>query len=85
MTDKVMERVVVSRNMVGIVMMQVCAVPDATDEEILTVCNRDNPAGTKAGWSQVIRKEGPGPFGTANKMPVPCIEYPGRMHFLVVC
>ena len=33
-----MERVVVSREFMGLFSMQVCAVKDATDEEILEVC-----------------------------------------------
>jgi len=60
--------------------MQVCAVADADDKEILLVCNRDNPSGTTGGWQRVIRKrtekiDGPGP----------CADYPGRIHYLVQC
>lgn len=38
-----MDRVLVIRTFVGICHMQVCAVNDATDEEILAVCNHANP------------------------------------------
>jgi len=40
-----MNRVTVSRCWVGFFGVQVCAVKDATDDEILEVCNRENPAG----------------------------------------
>lgn len=70
-------RVIVTKPMVGVCHMQVCAVADATDEEILDVCNRENPSGTTHGWSEVVR-EGDG-------APVPCADDPGRRHFLAVC
>lgn len=81
------ERVMVTRSMVGIFAMQVCAVDDATDEEILAVANRDNPSGTRGGWSKVIRKPGDvSPDAEGNTgIPVPCAEVKGRTHFLCVC
>jgi hypothetical protein len=72
-----MARVIVTRFMVGICHMQVCAIADVTDEEILEVCNRENPSGTTAGWGKVIR-EGDGKHRQ-------CSDYPDRMHFLVEC
>ena len=60
--------------------MQVCAVPDATDEEILVVCNRDNPAGTQNGWSSVIRQPQKPWVG-----PVACESHSDRQHLLVIC
>lgn len=79
MSDK---RVVITRPICGIAHMQVCAVKDATDEEILEVCNRENPSGTSNGWTSVIRSDcefwGP----TA---PVACQSEPERMHFMVAC
>jgi hypothetical protein len=82
-----MKRVVVSRAMCNISTMQVCAVTDATDEEILEVCNSENPAGTRHGWNTVLRKEMcNGSLGReANKAPVNCDDYPGRVHILVLC
>lgn len=70
-------RVVVSRLMIGLTHMQVCAVPDATDEEILEVCNTQTPSGTTNGWVRVIR-EGEGKPGV-------CEKYPERMHFIIEC
>ena len=72
-----MERVIVTRAMVGICHMQVCAEADVTDEEILKTANRENPSGTTQGWCEVIR-EGDG-------APVVCAEYPERWHFMLVC
>lgn len=47
-----MNKVVVTRPFMGICGMQVCAHKDATDEEILAVCNGENPSGTS-----VVTKE----------------------------
>lgn len=75
------ERVEITRPIVGICVMQVCAVADATDEEILGVCNRLNPAGTEHGWTRVIRE------GAEHgaMLPVVCSNSPNRKHFLVTC
>ena len=75
-----MNRVEMTRFMCGLIYMQVCAVPDATDEEILEVCNRENPSGTTAGWTRVVRDT-----SDVRKAPGPCEEYPTRTHFLVSC
>ena len=72
-----MERVIVTNPFNGLCHMQVCAIADATDEEILEVCNRENPSGTSLGWCGVIR-EGDG-------APVQCQDFPDRTHFLVNC
>lgn len=80
-----MERVVVSRKIVNIFTMQVCAVNDATDEEILHVCNRDNLCGTTNGWVQVIRVPDGSLGSEENKAPVPCADDASRTHFLVTC
>ena len=72
-----MKRVEITRSIVGISHMQVCAVADATDEEILATCNEENPSGTELGWVQVIRE--------GKLDPVPCAQTPGRTHFMVMC
>ena len=75
-----MERVIVMRGMVGICHMLVCVERDATDDEILSVCNRENPSGTTCGWTNVVREGdemAPGP--------VECSEHPNRLHMLVSC
>ena len=60
--------------------MQVCAVDDATDEEILEVANRENRCFLRRdGWMEVYRGD------DANKKPGPCNDHPGRTHFLVSC
>ncbi len=77
-----MEKVIVTKPMVGLCHMQVCVDKTATDEEILTVCNRDNPSGTSSGWGRVIKSDDPN-WGTIG--PVQCKEYPSRIHYLVSC
>lgn len=79
-----MARVVVTRPMVGICFMQVCAVKDATDGEILDVCNRENRSGTQQGWTEVCRNKKPDRFW-GNTGPVRCKDDPNRLHFLVAC
>ena len=75
-----MDRVEIICAMVGICHMRICAVKDATDEEILEVCNRGNLAGTRDGWTSVIREE-----GCENQRPLQCEDHPDRQHFLVAC
>ena len=76
-----MDRVVVSIPMIGICYMQVCAVADSTDEEILEVANRDNPAGTTNGWVKVARED----HEREDARPVICEDHPNREHFIVIC
>lgn len=78
--------IIADAGVAGLVMMQVCAVADATDEEILEVCNLHNPCGTTNGWSSVVREVDPDSmFRTENTLPVTCEEYPDRKHFVVLC
>ena len=74
-----MERVEIIKRVVGILHMQVCAAQDATDEEILEKC-AENVAGTRYGWSQVVRTD-----ENTNTAPKTCGLYPDRLHFLVSC
>ena len=80
-----MNRVEVTHAFMNIYTMQVCAEADATDEEILKVCNSQNPAGTSNGWGTVVRE----PSGTLTQpksaAPIACDQSDGRMHFLVLC
>lgn len=81
-----MDRVIITRPMIGIAAMQVCAVADATDAEILEVCNRENPSGTSNGWVEVIRThQDPNVCIPKNNEPVRCESYPDRIHLLVTC
>ena len=80
-----MNRVEITRSIMGILHMQVCAVDDATDEEILKVCNEENPSGVENGWSEVIRESDDSLGREENKVPVPCEDHEGRTHFLVLC
>lgn len=72
-----MDKVIVTRFAVGICHMQACVIADASDEEILEVCNKENPSGTTNGWTSIIR-EGDG-------SPVQCASHPERLHILAVC
>lgn len=81
-----MDRVVVTKAFMNIVSMQVCAVSDATDEEILDVCNKNNPSGTSNGWAEVVRfADEENIFKTENKLPVVCADDEERRHFVVLC
>ena len=71
------EKVVVLNPFVGLCHMQVCAEKDATDEEILKVCNQENMAGTTNGWCDIVR--------SGDGAPVVCADDPERLHILAVC
>ena len=77
-----MNRVIVTKAICGIAHMQVCAAADATDEEILEVCNRENLSGTANGWSKVCREDDE---FWGKVAPVTCADDPERKHFMVAC
>jgi len=79
-----MNKVEVTREMIGLCYMQVCAEKDATDEEILQVCNSENPSGTTNGWVKVIRDIEDDKYAE-NMVPGVCANDPERLHFLIVC
>jgi hypothetical protein len=51
------ERIIITIPFHGICHMQVCAEKDVTDEEILKICNEQNPSGTINGWSTVLSRK----------------------------
>lgn len=73
------KRVIVTRSFVGICHMQVCAVNGADDEEILRVCNSENPSGTSLGWCQVVHNS------DDERNQRACADDGGRTHYLVAC
>lgn len=75
-----MKRVEITNFFVGICSMQVCAVEDALDEEILSICNLENPSGTTGGWQEVIHDR-----KNKKASPKKCKEHPGRIHYLISC
>ena len=75
-----MDRVLITKPIVGIAHMQVCAKAEATDDEILATCNGSNPSGTTHGWGVVIREDDHTGAG-----PVVCGAHPDRLHILVMC
>lgn len=83
-TDDALPRVVVMRVTAGLAGMQVCAVDDATDAEILEVCNRENPSGVGP-WSGVVRQVDDARGINERHLPVPCAARRHRTHFMVWC
>jgi hypothetical protein len=76
-----MNRVEVINPMIGICFMQVCAVSDATDKEILGVANSENPSGTTNGWSEVARED----YEDERFRPITCGDDENRKHFILIC
>jgi len=75
-----MEKIVIANPFAGLLSMIVCVEGEATDEEILAVCNSQNPSGTTLGWCEVLHGAFPESGG-----PVQCSEYPERTHYVVIC
>ena len=80
-----MKRVEITRGIVGICHMQVCVEADASDEEILAVCNAENPSGTSLGWTTVYRKPSSEDSLLKDSGPVTCAGDSKRLHILVAC
>ncbi|MFA5153698.1 MAG: hypothetical protein WC554_14150 [Clostridia bacterium] len=76
-----MKRVVVTNPFIGICYMSVCAVTDATDKEILEIANKENPSGTRNGWSTVVREN----HKDKRLRPVICDDDKNRKHFILIC
>ena len=77
-----MDRVIITKPIVGICHMQVCAHESVTDEEILKKCNQENPSGTTNGWTTVHHTDDEfwGKIG-----PVRCKDYADRKHYMISC
>jgi len=84
-----MNKVVIMRGIIGVYTMQVCAHKDATDNEILSVANQENPSGTTNGWTGICRKSEDHPDHPAidgkTLGPVQCADNPERQHILLTC
>lgn len=78
-----MERIIITRSIIGLCYMQVCCVKDASNAEILDKCNKDNPSGTEQGWQIVIRDDSSG--YSEKQKPVQCQDHKDRVHMMVVC
>ena len=84
--ESLMEQVVITQTTMavpgifGVATMQVCVQKDATDEEILDVCNVENPSGVTGGWSEVVRKNEDRYQGA-----VQCEDHVDRLHLIVTC
>jgi hypothetical protein len=77
-----MNKVVVTRAIVGICHMQVCADKAATTAEIEEIANRENPTGLVSGRWRVVREVDE---HWGDMRPVQCAEDPGRMHYMLSC
>jgi len=77
-----MDRIIITKPMHGICMMQVCAIKNIKDKELLDYVNIHNPSGTKNGWTKVIRDDKEHP----DCNPIKCADHPNkRVHFLIAC
>jgi hypothetical protein len=72
-----MDRIIITKPFLGIFNMQVCAVNDATEEEIIAFANDTNPSGTTLGWTHIS-------YGSKQE-PVKCADDPNRIHYILVC
>ena len=83
------QRVMVTGLFAGIFSSHVCVVKDATDEEILRACNREDPRAAGFSWTKVIRTKKDIQDLKLNVakgfqgIPVPCVECPDRIHMVV--
>lgn len=83
------ERVMLTGLFAGLFSQHVCVVPDATDEEILKVCNDYegvvNPS-TWHRWTIVVRDEAAADRANIkweDAKPGQCVECPPRIHMVV--
>jgi len=67
--------------------MQVCVVADASDSEILEVCNRENPQMVTGGWHTIVRDKAHARQIGVDECAAPgdCVECPGRKHKIAIC
>jgi len=79
-----MNKVDITKSFFGLCGMQVCAEKGTTDEEILEVCNKENPSGTSNGWCEVIRNKVKDNM-LENCKSVECDDDSNREHLLVIC
>jgi hypothetical protein len=81
------DRVFVSQPYAGFRAMQVCVLPEVPDEEILEVCNRENPQLTTGGWHTVVRSVEHAEECGVDTVTAPgnCRECPPRLHKIVLC
>lgn len=81
------QRVCVTLPYAGFRAMQVCVVQDATDQEILEVCNRENPQLVSRGWHTVVRDAAHAREIGVDECAAPgkCVECPDRLHKIAIC
>jgi hypothetical protein len=77
-----MDKVIITRPIIGICWMQACVEDGVSDEEILSECNRLNPAGTQLGWSRIYQDD---EEQEKTFRPVRCNDHSNRRHVILVC
>lgn len=65
---------------IGFVHTSVCAVEDATPDEIRGAANSASPTGLGHGWEISLEN-----FASGELNGCPCNEHEGRRHWLLVC
>jgi hypothetical protein len=84
------QRVMLTGMYAGLFACQVCVVPDATDEEILEACNREDPRTEGFSWVRVIRTQKDidelklRTPDRSSALPGTCVECPPRIHMVVM-
>lgn len=71
--------VIVTRAVLGICHMQVCAHKTVPHDAVEREANRENPAGTEHGWRLLLDD------AAENQRPVVCETHPDRLHYMLVC
>jgi hypothetical protein len=81
------DRVFIMRSFAGLRAMQVCVLPEVPDEEILQVCNRENPQLGTIRWHTVVKdvKHAMECVVSPEAAPGPCQSRVGRLHKIVLC
>jgi hypothetical protein len=77
------EDVVVTKPFIGLLYMQVCAYGEVPPDRVEERANALNPSGISNGW-HIILADDPDDDGPP-KTPVPCADYPARLHYLLSC
>jgi hypothetical protein len=80
-TEVPTEDVVVTRGVIGICHMQVCAYGETPPERVEERANQLNPTGISSRWKIVTGEE----LGEENLAPAPCEQFRGRIHYLLSC
>ena len=81
------QRVLVTMPYAGFRAMQVCVMEGVPDDEILSICNAENPQLVSGGWHTIVRDAAhAAELGVdTTAAPGKCVECPGRWHKIALC